>query len=238
MKDVADRRWRLLFWQLIVPLLLAPLIWWFFEATDIDRLAIARYYDPVQHLFPLRDDAIMAGVMHTGMRLIVIGVGVALAGAYLLSYLVPQLPVHRRRLLWLFAGMAGASLLVAVLKQNSALHCPWDLADYGGYAPFHTLFDRLPANTSPGKCFPGGHAAGGFALLAFYFGLRDTDLARARVMLGIGLLAGMAMGWSQMTRGAHFLSHTVWSAWIEWMFLAALYHLVPPQARPATVVTG
>lgn len=217
----------LLFWQLVFPLLLAPGIWWLFDLTDLDRQLIGWYYDPVRHMFPLRDDAFMAGVMHSGLKLVVIAVGMALAGAFLLSYVVPM-PMARRRLLWLFAGMAGASMLVAVIKQNSALHCPWDLADYGGYAPFHGLFDRLPGNVAPGRCFPGGHASGGFALLAFYFGMRDTHLVRARVMLAAGVAMGVVMGWSQMMRGAHFLSHTVWSAWVEWLFLAGLYHLVPP----------
>jgi membrane-associated PAP2 superfamily phosphatase len=30
--------------------------------------------------------------------------------------------------------------------------------------------------------------------------------------LGIG--AGLGLGWVQQLRGAHFLSHTLWSAWI------------------------
>lgn len=227
---MASRR-VLAFLHLVPPLLLAPLIWWVFDRTDIDRHLINWYYDSAAHAFPLRDDAFMAGFMHSGLKLIVIGVGIAIAGAFLLSYVVPQLPPYRRRLLWLLAGMAGASLLVSVIKHNSALHCPWDLADYGGYAPFHGLFERLPENTAPGRCFPGGHASGGFALIAFYFALRDSDMLRARLMLGVGLAMGMIMGWSQMMRGAHFLSHTVWSAWVEWMFLAALYHVVPPHTN-------
>ncbi|HEY0846947.1 MAG TPA: phosphatase PAP2 family protein [Noviherbaspirillum sp.] len=226
-------RRRLAFWHLVVPLLLAPLIWWILAATDIDRALIAWYYDADRHGFPLRDDPFMAGVMHAGMKLLVIALGMAVAGAFLFSYVVPQLAPYRRDLLWLFAGMAGAALLVSIVKHNSTLHCPWDLADYGGYAPFRSLFDNVPDDTAPGRCFPGGHASGGFALIAFYFALRDRDLRHARLMLGVGLAMGTIMGWSQMMRGAHFLSHTVWSAWLEWMYLAALYHLVPPHQERA-----
>jgi membrane-associated PAP2 superfamily phosphatase len=116
-----------------------------------------------------------------------------------------------------------------MLKQGSALHCPWDLAEYGGYAPFARLFERLPGNIDAGKCFPGGHAAGGFALMAFYFGLRDVHARYARVGLIVALALGMVMGWAQMMRGAHFLSHNLWSAWVVWTFMAVLYHLFPPQ---------
>ena len=103
---------------------------------------------------------------------------------------------------------------------------------YGGYAPFERLFERMPAHAAGGSCFPGGHASGGFALMAFYFGLRDVQARYARLALAVALALGMVMGWAQMMRGAHFLSHNIWSAWIVWTFMALMYHLYPPQAAP------
>lgn len=215
-------------WHLVPPLLLAPAIWWLFARTEVDRQLIALYFDARNHVFPLRDDAFLNGIMHSGLKLLIIAIGMGVAGAFFASYLVPQLTPYRRRLLWLFGGMSGATLLVSIVKHNSALHCPWDLAEYGGYAPFHALFEAQPENSPPGQCFPGGHASGGFSLIAFYFALRDTSPVHARLMLVAGMLAGLGMGWAQMMRGAHFFSHTIWSAWLEWMFLALLYHAVPP----------
>ena len=214
--------------HLAIALALAPLILLVFEATALDRSLIAPYYDAAAHAFPLRDDPFMQNIMHSGTKLVVTGIAVAVFGAFLLTFILPHWTQHRRRLLWLGAGMAGSSLLVALLKQGSALHCPWDLVEYGGYAPFHGLLDRLPAGTAAGRCFPGGHASGGFALMAFYFAWRDTHRRAARMFLAIGLLAGMVMGWAQMMRGAHFLSHNVWSAWVAWTFLSVLYAVLPP----------
>lgn len=225
--------------HILWPLVLAPLIAWVFEATPLDHILIGYYYDAAMHAFPLRDDAFLQNVMHSGTKLLVIGIAFAVFGAYLLTYLLPQWEPHRRRLLWIAAGMAGGSLLVSLLKHASALHCPWDLAEYGGYAPFHGLFDVLPGGVAAGRCFPGGHASGGFALMAFYFGLRDSSARTARLFLAAGLAAGMVMGWSQMMRGAHFLSHNVWSGWVVWMYLAVQYATFPPGGRPAPVeVTG
>ena len=31
------------------------------------------------------------------------------------------------------------------------------------------------------------------------------------------LILGFGFGWVQMMRGAHFLSHTLWSAWWVWL---------------------
>lgn len=214
--------------HLLPALAAAPLLALLFEAAPLDRMLIALYYDASAHGFPLRDDLLLQGIMHGGMKLMVIGVAFAVFGAFLLTYLLPQWRAHRRRLLWILAGMAGGSLLVSLLKQGSALHCPWDLVEYGGYAPYHGLFDRLPAGTGAGRCFPGGHASGGFALMAFYFGLKDVHQRMARASLAAAIAAGMAMGWSQMMRGAHFLSHNVWAGWVVWVFLAVLYGLFPP----------
>jgi membrane-associated PAP2 superfamily phosphatase len=217
------------YWRLLLPLLLAPAIALVFDATTLDRSLLASYFDRTARDFPLRHDAFLENVMHTGLKLSVVAVGTAVFMSFLLSFVVLQLEQHRRRLLWTFAGITGSCLLVALLKHQSNLHCPWDLVDYGGYAPFHGLLQRLPAGIAPGRCFPGGHASAGFALMAFYFGWRDSIYAaRARLALAIGLGTGMLMGWTQMMRGAHFLSHNVWSAWVVWSFLAILYHLIPP----------
>lgn len=213
-----------------LPLLLAPLILWLFEAVPIDRWLIDLYYDPASRSFPLRDDVFMETVMHSGLKLVALAIGIAVFGAFLLSYVVPDLPGQRRRMLWLFAAMAGATLLVSTFKHYSTMHCPWDLAMYGGYAPFHGLFDRLPDNVIPGRCFPGGHASGGFALMAFYFAFRGTHRKTARIWLTVAIMLGTVMGWTQMMRGAHFLSHTIWAAWLEWVFLAFLFHLIPPHS--------
>lgn len=218
-------------WMLALSVLLAPLAWLVFSSTTLDQTLIAPYYDIASRSFPLRDDPFMQGVMHGGLKLVVVAVGVALLGGFLLTYIVPQWQHHRRTLLWMCVAMASSTLLVSLLKHGSRLHCPWDLAEYGGYAPFERLFEHMSGNVAGGKCFPGGHAAGGFALVAFYFGLRDVHARRARACLLAALALGMAMGWAQMMRGAHFLSHNVWSAWVVWTFMAVLYLLYPPRPR-------
>jgi len=39
-------------------------------------------------------------------------------------------------------------------------------------------------------------------------------LTRAAVVLATLLFVGVGVGWMQQLRGAHFLTHTLWSAWI------------------------
>lgn len=217
--------------HLLWPLAAAPLLALLFEATPLDRALTGLYFDASRNAFPLRDDLFLQNVMHGGMKLLVIGIAFAVLGAFMLTYLLPQWEAHRRRLFWIVTGMTGGSLLVSLLKHGSTLHCPWDLVDYGGYAPFHSLFGSLADGIAAGRCFPGGHASGGFTLMAFYFGLRDINGRAARLSLAAAGATGMVMGWSQMMRGAHFMSHNLWSAWVVWTYLAVQYAVFPPDRR-------
>lgn len=218
-------------WRPLLPLLLAPALLVLFALTPLDHALVQPWFDPATRSFPLRHSFLLEGLMHDGLKFAVAGVALGVLLAWLLSFVVPTLEPRRRQLLWTAAGMALATGTVSLLKHHSALHCPWDLAEFGGYAPFHGLLDTLSSAIAPGHCFPGGHAAGGYALMALYFGFRHSDPAPARLALATSLGAGTVMGWAQVMRGAHFLSHNLWSAWIAWTLLAVLYHLLPPMKR-------
>ena len=67
-----------------------------------------------------------------------------------------------------------------------------------------------------GRCFPAGHAAAGFSFVGGYFALaRDTPRA-ARWWLAVALVMGLLLGLGQQMRGAHYMSHTLWTAWLCW----------------------
>jgi membrane-associated PAP2 superfamily phosphatase len=113
---------------------------------------------------------------------------------------------------------------VVLLKAFSARQCPWNLQEYGGFAPHFALFDAVPHGAAPGHCFPSGHASTGFCLLAFYFaGLALDNRRLARVGLWGSLAAGMILGMGRVAQGAHFFSHNLWSALVCWLVILALY---------------
>ncbi len=216
-------------WHLVLPLLIGLLLWKSYPATGWDDLVEHWYYDPATRSFPLRDAVWMTAGMHTGLKLLVIALGMMVLGTWIATFFNPELRAERRRLAWIWLAMLIASQLVGLLKSQSIHHCPWDVIDYGGYAPHLALFDILPAGITPGRCFPGGHAAAGFVLMALYFGLRHDRPCWARWSLVGALVMGSIMGWSQTMRGAHFVSHTLWSAWVVWFVLLAGYLLFPVQ---------
>jgi membrane-associated PAP2 superfamily phosphatase len=67
----------------------------------------------------------------------------------------------------------------------------------------------------PGHCFPAGHASAGFAWLVGYFAWPQGSAVARRWLIG-ALIAGLTLGVAQQLRGAHFMSHTLWTSWICW----------------------
>ena len=104
--------------------------------------------------------------------------------------------------------------LVPGIKRFTSTACPWDLLEFGSRTPYISHWDFSQATEFVGHCFPAGHAVNGFAFLPLAFALWPYNRRQARFVLALVLVGGFALGVSQQVRGAHFVSHTLWSAWI------------------------
>jgi membrane-associated PAP2 superfamily phosphatase len=107
-------------------------------------------------------------------------------------------------------------IIVCLIKGFSQTSCPWDLQAFGGVSPYISHWDFSQKDGVGGHCFPAGHASTGFAFMAAYFSLRQGGAPGARQWLVGAILVGCVLGISQQMRGAHFMSHTLWTAWLSW----------------------
>jgi membrane-associated PAP2 superfamily phosphatase len=194
------------------------------QFTDLDlRLADAAY-DVQTQAFPLRHAWLTERFNHGLLRtaLVGLGMGMLLLAAWDGWRPLPWGSLRRRQLRVVALAAALIPALVALLKQASSSHCPWDLQRYGGVEPYLRLLDPVPAGVAAGHCMPGGHASSALWLAAFavFFLPARPRLAWAAGALLMG--AGIATGWLQQLRGAHFLTHTLWSAWLACAVLLAL----------------
>jgi membrane-associated PAP2 superfamily phosphatase len=205
-----------------------------YPCTGLDASLIHPFYDAHALMFPLKNDSFLENVMHKGLRNLMIVISLMVLGLWIFGLKIwcsvsknlndsQWLKVYHRQFLWIFIAMVISTSTISVLKHLSIHSCPWDIKAYGGTELWIPLFGNLPTGAKSGHCFPGGHASGGFALIAIYFGFRDSLPKLAKAGLILGLVFGFAMGWGQMMRGAHFMSHNLWTAWIVWMLLLAQY---------------
>ena len=177
--------------------------------TTLDDTLTRLFYSPALQGFPLQDSVWLDWLNHRLAKYAVAGCTLWL--------LYSGLRRRDSRRAYTAGMMMLASAAVSTLKARSAHSCPWDMAAYGGSAEHFPTLAVTPLNAGPGHCFPGGHASAGFALMALYFYWQPSHPARARMALWGGVLAGMLMGLGQVARGAHFLSHNLWSGWVVWL---------------------
>ena len=165
--------------------------------------------------FALREHWFLVEVLHEGARRL----GWLLALLLVLGVWWP-IGILRRidaseRLQWV-ASLLLALVVVGVLKHFSTTSCPWDLAEFGGVARYASHWALGVMDGGVGRCFPAGHASAGFAFIGGYFALRLRQPQAARWCLGCALVAGLILGGAQQVRGAHFMSHTLWTGWLCW----------------------
>ena len=194
--------------------------------TDIDmRLATAMYHAP-SGTFPMRHSWLGETFSHVVLKALL--VSLALAVCLLVACDVARpccLLSHRIRLRLRLVALSSllVPLVTAVLKRASSSHCPWDLAAFGGSQTYVRLFDTAILGAPAGHCMPAGHASSALWLVAVAgFWLPH----RPRTACGVGVMAlasGFWLGWMQQLRGAHFLTHTLWSMWIACATVAVLY---------------
>ena len=178
--------------------------------------------------WPLKNDFFFNVVLYKSSK--IIPIGAALASVYVL---VKNLIANHRGLqpdsywiyrpLYILIAMLACVLVVWLLKASTGVYCPWSVSYFSGD---HAL--REPTWSwvfQDGRCWPSGHSGTGFCLLALFFALRDKYPQLARKTLVAVLLLGTICSLTRIVQGAHFLSHTLATALIDWIICAGLYVL-------------
>ena len=136
---------------------------------------------------------------------------------------MPTVPAHPYRDHWLFSGVLhrGARRVAWVLQLARVLTIWW---------PFGVL--QQISQRERGSIF-----VASMATLLVTSGLKQWNTtscpwdlvdfggpARAAwICFATALLAGITVGLAQQIRGAHYLSHTLWTAWLCWFVTLACY---------------
>lgn len=221
------RRWALLtlgLWGLV-------LLW---DASGLD-VAVMRLWGTEQG-FALKHHPLLSRWLHTR--------GQQAAVVFYLFLLVmvwrplgPWRGVQQRERAHALIAVTLSLLTISTLKHFSLTSCPWDLDIFGGAAHHVSHWTWGTPDGGGGQCFPGGHASSAFGFLAMtlpFLQAAEPRLQRAgRRWLVLVMLVGLVFGLTQTLRGAHYPSHTLWTAWICWAVGSAVYGLLALRQRPA-----
>ncbi len=128
---------------------------------------------------------------------------------------------YKRGILVIVLSAIFVPATVGALKGNTNMPCPRDQIVYGGLYPETKVWEHFPqevlARGQQLKCWPAGHASGGFALMSLFFLFKKRR--NQYLALGGALVIGRAMGTYKMIIGDHFLSHTVITMLLAWLII-------------------
>jgi len=209
-------------------------ILWLGRYTDLDLMLADAVFDAQRRVFPWRDAWLTVTFNHVIIKQFMIVFAVGVIGYALVDACRPRAALGALGRVQLRIVALSAILVPAVtstLKQLSASHCPWDLLRYGGEQPYVRLFGTLPTGMAPGQCLPAGHASSALWLVALAVCWLPARPARARAAALLAIGAGATVGYLQQLRGAHFMTHTLWSIWIACTIVVAL--IATLQGRPS-----
>ncbi len=143
-----------------------------------------------------------------------------------LRYFKQELELQKK-LLFLILVLIITPLTVAILKNFSPINCPNHIHEFGGCCQHISpldIFNKVLFFGYAGKCFPAGHASGGFSLISLYF-VMSTKRAKHIALFG-SITLGSIMGLYQIAKGVHYLSDTIFTASIAYMVCVSARRLV------------
>jgi membrane-associated PAP2 superfamily phosphatase len=90
---------------------------------------------------------------------------------------------------------------------------------YGGIEAKTEWFENftLLHEAGKGRCWPGGHASGGFTMMVLYFVALRYRWRHAKKLLAFTVMLGVIFGTTRIFQGWHFMSHTPWAGVIVWL---------------------
>lgn len=190
--------------------------------SGFDRAVSDLFYDASLARFPAHNSYWLEMLGHRVAKLAIWIVALGMLAVALATGRIRQTAHEQRAIGLALLAMALGPMIVSALKHTTGHHCPWDLQAYGGFADFSHEWFVAPVDA--GRCFPSGHASAGFALIALYFLGHAIDRPRlARNGLIAAIVVGTAFSAVRVAQGAHFVSHNLWAAAIDWSAAALVF---------------
>lgn len=185
--------------------------------TNLDLIIEDYYYDTQLQMFTWKNSWFAKQLMHVYVKDVIIAIALLFISFVVLDLIRKFKFIDawtRIRVRFIATAAILIPTIISGLKQMSVLHCPWDEQRYGGDMPYLRLFDAVPGHMEAGQCFPAGHASTGLWLAALCVFWLPHRPRMGLTIFFAGLSVGFVLGWVQQMRGAHFLTHTLWSMWI------------------------
>ncbi len=202
--------------------LIVCLFW--FELTPFDMFLQQLLFDSnAQQWVWSRTEPVTRLLVYDGPRACLVVLGAGLVIGLIVARFSPALSPYTRQIRIVLLSLALLPGSVGLLKNVTNVACPRNLVQFGGEIEYVGILGAYSPRENPvpkQRCFPAGHASGGFALLSI------SLLFKSRRNRRQALFATLALGWTmgiyKMLIGDHFISHTVTTMLLAWLIVHAI----------------
>ncbi len=193
----------------------------FFGLSGADIWVQSHFYNFSTHQWILdTNNTVLKFIFYDGIKRLLIIIAVLFLFALILGWKKQWMRAYRRGLIIVVLSSIAVPLVVGSLKAVSNMPCPKSLDIFNGTYPHTCVWEKYTSkdcHLEKQKCWPAGHASGGFALLSLIFLFQDR---RNKIAAGgAAIVIGGSMGSYKMLIGDHFLSHTVITMIVAWLLV-------------------
>jgi membrane-associated PAP2 superfamily phosphatase len=219
--------------QLLITTILLVVVVALFQFTQLDIIFQENFYNYETKSWLIdKNEPILKFFLYDGLKklLILFAVLVLFSLIFLRKKKIVQ--EYKKGLIIVLLSAIFVPLVVGSLKATTNTPCPCNIVNFGGNYPDVKVFDSYPKDfiqKKKIKCWPAGHASGGFALMALFFLFKTAR--NKKIAIITALVIGWSMGTYKMLLGDHFLSHTIITMLIAWIIILIIEKLINKTQR-------
>ncbi|WP_320033730.1 phosphatase PAP2 family protein [Halarcobacter sp.] len=205
--------------QILISFLLLVFVLVFFQITDADIYVQKFFFNFTNNTWIWdRNEPISEFLLYSGLKKSLIIFAFCILIVLIFFWKKQIIRKYRFGLIIIVLSSIVVPFTIISLKNVTNTPCPKNIEYFGGNYPDIKVFDSYPKDfIQYGKirCWPAGHASGGFALMSLFFLFKRRKNQVLALSFAIGL--AWSMGLYKMIIGDHFLSHTIITMLIAWL---------------------
>ena len=207
--------------QIVITAFLLIVVIALFQFSNIDIFVQSFFYNfETRNWIIDKNEPILKFFFYDGIKNLLLFVGVLILFSLVFFRKKDLIQEYKKGLIIVLLASILVPSIVGFLKDITNTPCPCNIVYFNGTYPDKKVFDSYPDDfiqKSKVKCWPAGHASGGFALMALFF-LFKTPKNQKRALV-LALIIGWSMGIYKMLLGDHFLSHTIITMLMAWLII-------------------
>lgn len=222
--------------ELLITLFLLLGVILLFAFTNLDIFIQEFFYNAeTKEWFLDKDEPLLKFIFYDGIKKLLILFAAGIFFALIFFRKNKTVLEYKKGMIIILLSSIIVPLSVGSLKAVTNMPCPKNIQHFNGKYPDVNLFECYPdefKEENPDckiKCWPAGHASGGFALLSLFFLFKSQKNQKRAVI--IALLVGFSMGTYKLLIGDHFFSHTIITMLIAWLIILVIDNLITTQQR-------